>query len=287
MPPAMAQTSEKAGEEKRRFRGGLYLGCAVLFSAALLAAKGAPNLWLGLGGCGLLLLAGAAELRGLAREACWRAASAAFLLLALALVPWAVAELTRSEGSTPPWFWALQLAFYLALLSHLLARAAFRFAWVALPLLLALTAGLAWRQFHGRASLGAYDRPDVVFFFWTPAEGPLTFAPGSESWVDEGTRELLAKSGIGGKLEWSGASGPGNRARKMLVLAAKPIPERFKLYYPQEAVIVYAFDGSHWRTAPQVARTFSGYAWLEPDGATTAFAEQTEDGLARGPAFFW
>jgi hypothetical protein len=167
----------------------------------------------------------------------------------------------------------------------------YRLAVLALVAVVATAGVLVWRlssREAARKARGDHDLPLTLFFRWTPnaAGSPLELESGSGSWIDEPTRLRLQAQGLAGKLEWVGAAGSTRQRTRLLVLLAAQIPEPFRLYYPRDEAIVYAFDGLEWHVFPQVARTYSGSDRLEPRDAETVFVPSAGRN-GETAAYFW
>lgn len=163
-----------------------------------------------------------------------------------------------------------------------------RWSLPALGLLVCTAIGIAGMVTARRLHDGEYARPSFAYFHWHPGGEGLEVRLDPDGWMDSEARALLARSGIHGTLEWSGSSGEHSAGHRVILLAQRQPVSPFRLHYPRQGILIYAYDGSQWRVIPESAATFPSFATIQPEGSNTMLWQEDADGGRQGTtAFSW
>lgn len=152
---------------------------------------------------------------------------------------------------------------------------------------LALGGIFAGVTYAHRLANGEYDRPSFAFFVWQSGSSNLQIEDDSDGWLSDETKLLLEKSGIRGKLKWSGSRDYKTQNSCVVILAQKQIATPKQIFYPRHSLIIYAFDGTNWISWPTNVPTYSTFATLKPDGSQTMLEQNVVGGIDGTSAFQW
>jgi hypothetical protein len=212
----------------------------------------------------------------------------ALCLLGTFYVPATVSIVPAHNEILSPIVFLILLAYFSALAFVLFFPTRWKFSVPFYLITLGIAGALAAGTFIQRTAKGEYARPAFAFFVWKPGESVLQVQNDNDHWITTETKSLLEQNGIRGSLEWAGSSGYGTEKIRVIILAQRQITLIKQIPYPRRGTVVYAFDGTNWKTLPQNAPTYSTFATLEPQGSNTMLKEQLANGGIQGSgAFFW
>jgi hypothetical protein len=139
--------------------------------------------------------------------------------------------------------------------------------------------------YRNRLVRGDYARPSFAFFRWRPGTNNLVIDSDPADWIDSETRNVMARAGIRGKLVWTSSLGERTAPHHVVLLAERLPSTPCKIFYPQQRVAIYVYDGSHWRAIPAKALTYSTFATLEPGNPNPMLWQDTSGGRQGSGAF--
>jgi hypothetical protein len=127
-----------------------------------------------------------------------------------------------------------------------------------------ITAGRRWQD-------GEFNRPVIIGFHAERSTAPLDLPPNAgpglpADLLPAALRAEIARTGVGGRLRWTGMVSPVSRATQMLVIVTGPIPAAQPLPYPKKGTVVYVWNGERWATIPEGAACYTSHATVLPDG---------------------
>jgi hypothetical protein len=137
---------------------------------------------------------------------------------------------------------------------------------------------------------GEYSRPVLEFIKWIPGGQTLERDRNGFKVIDDDVLALLRGAGITGRVSGAGGdrSDANGEVHRLIVMLAAQVPSRQRLHYPRGPLIIYAFDGSRWRTFPEGAATYPLFLTVEPhDRQTMVWLERSAGGRSGHGAFFW
>src|SRR5262249_21259699 len=121
-------------------------------------------------------------------------------------LPAAISLVPRHNIQVEPAGYLCVLLYFFVVGFALLYPKPLRFGWATYAAIICITLGMSGWSYFQRFFSGEYAYPTIESFIWQPGGSTLVILhndfPGSRQIVDDGTKELLAKNGIHGTLEF-------------------------------------------------------------------------------------
>jgi hypothetical protein len=153
-----------------------------------------------------------------------------------------------------------------------------KFAISAFVIICGLAFGSAAFTYIKRVQQGEYRRAGVACFQWYPTPvNALIVERDPLGWIDTRARKMLDQAEIRGTLMWTGSSGEYSSPNRALVIVKGKLGDSAQLHYPRHGDVIYAFDGTHWRTFPRDVQLYSLCFSLETQDGHTMLYEPNGD----------
>lgn len=212
---------------------------------------------------------------------------AGLLSMGLLWIPGVVVLVPQHNSVISPTAYWVFLLYFSVIGFGLLYPKRWKWSVLTFAVLLIIAAGFIGVTATVRVRGGEFVRPSFAFYRWHPGEESLVIERDLYGWIDSETLTMLQQAGIRGTLECTGGSGPGSESHRVIVLAQRQPVRPYKLHYPRQGILIYAFDGEDWKMIPQNAPTFHTFATLEPEKSVTMLWEDVGGGRQGGAAITW
>lgn len=212
--------------------------------------------------------------------------------LAFMMVPMSMAVIPAEHIRVNPVAYVF-LAIYVALAAAVVnfpERLRFRWAGAVMTLVVLTMVGAAGVMTIDRWLNGEFNRPVIIGFTAERSTAPLDLPAnaGPNLPVDlfpATLREEISRTGVGGRLKWSGMIGLNTYETRMVIIVTGPIPLSQQLAYPKQGTIVYVWNGDRWSTIPRETLCHAASAYLLPNGMVSK--STATGGTQRFGMFHW